>query len=393
MVSTVIAKPTKHCNADCSFCCAPIDGIRGWSFEEYAQVFAGVAPALSETPQWIHHGGEPMTLGPDLYHRLAEFAWSMVPGVEFSMQTNLLAYKSAVWRDLFTEVFNGRISTSFDVGPSERTLRGSSERYARRFWDAIERALADGIKPMVIATFSEDNIGYAQDLYDLSYSYGQDAFPIRLNYRYPAGRASGEGELVSPETYGEMLLGLYERWLSECPPFDVTPLDQMLRITVGLEASEQCPWTHKCGGKFLGIEPSGDVYNCSEFADLSDPAYRYGNIFRDDVYSLLASRGARRVKQRRVRLPQSCVECRHYKQCGGGCMRDAILFDHGLGGKFHYCASWKMVFDRIKESVRTGEADRLLQRYHMTGAEARARLGTDQKHRIIPVHAVAMGAA
>lgn len=46
-------------------------------------------------------------------------------------------------------------------------------------------------------------------------------------------------------------------------------------------------------------------------------------------------------------------------------MRDAELFENGMHGKFHYCESWKMVFARIKESVLSGEADKIMERYGM----------------------------
>lgn len=56
-------------------------------------------------------------------------------------------------------------------------------------------------------------------------------------------------------------------------------------------------------------------------------------------------------------------------------MRDAVLYGKGLGGKFHYCHSWMQVFDRIKESVRNGEADGLIQRYGLDPHKVRRDLG------------------
>ena len=71
----------------------------------------------------------------------------------------------------------------------------------------------------------------------------------------------------------------------------------------------------------------------------------------------------RLMRRRRTHLPFDCTQCRHFNECEGGCMRDAVLYHHGLGGKFHYCESWMMVFDRIKNSIQTGEADQVIAKY------------------------------
>jgi hypothetical protein len=41
-------------------------------------------------------------------------------------------------------------------------------------------------------------------------------------------------------------------------------------------------------------------------------------------------------------------------------MRDAELYGRGLGGKFYYCKSWMMVFDKIKSDIISGRADNFL---------------------------------
>ena len=58
----------------------------------------------------------------------------------------------------------------------------------------------------------------------------------------------------------------------------ITLLDLMLKQSLGV-ATGQCPWTSRCGF-ILGIEPNGNTYNCSEFADLDSDEYMFGNVFR-----------------------------------------------------------------------------------------------------------------
>lgn len=362
MISTIIAKPTKFCNATCTYCSAPPDGAPKWSLDDFKQFFDKLAPHLTDEAIIIWHGGEPMLMGPQFYRDAWAYARSVMPRVRFSMQSNLLSYEHKRWYDVFKDIFDGSVSSSFDPDEQYRVFRGSTSTYTKIFYKRLDAVLADGFRPKVIGTYTEETAPLAITMYEKSLSYGDQAFHLRFNYRYPAGRDQGNGEMLKPESYGRMLLGLYNRWIVDLPDFVITPLDEMLKRVIAVE-SDRCPWTRRCGGAFMGVEPTGDTYNCSEFADLGDKQFRFGNLRTHSIQEMMSSPAARMAKRRRVNVPQDCVECRHFAQCEGGCMRDAILYDHGIFGKFHYCASWKMVFDRIKQTVRNGEADEAIRKY------------------------------
>ena len=362
-ISTVIIKPTKLCNADCSYCCAPPDGAPKWSMDEFRRVFDALEPRLHPAATLIWHGGEPMLLGPDFYREALSYARSRHPGIRFSMQSNMLGYNRR-WNDVFRDVFGGSISTSWDPDELCRTVKGSAELYSRLYHSRMQQILDDGWRPKVISTFDDGTIHLAHDVYDRALaaaSRGQ-TYDIRLNYRYPAGRASEEGPSISPETYGRVLLEIYERWIAETPDFLVTPLDQMFKKVTGDELA-RCPWAKGCTGRIIGLEPNFDVYNCGEFADLGDPAFRFGNLIEDGIDACLTSPAARALATRQFRHPDSCKTCIHFQECEGGCMRDSALFGRGIHGKFQYCESWQEVFSRIKESILTGEADAALAKF------------------------------
>ncbi len=361
-IFTVITKPTKFCNADCTYCSAPPDGARKWSLDDFKRFFDKLAPHLGYGADIIWHGGEPMLMGPDFYIKAHEYKQSIRPDVRFSMQSNILLYERDAWFDVMRDIFQWHVSTSYDPDQQNRTLKGSTQAYTERFWEKLDQVIEDGGRPMVIGTYTQLTWPFAMKMYERILAMGDGAVPLRFNYRYPAGRDAGMGEMITPETYGRMLIELYERWMKDVPVFSITPLDQMLRKVTGVE-SARCPWTKSCGGKFLGVEPNGDTFNCSEFADLADPQYRFGNIFKQTVPEMLASPPAILIRRRRVDNPPDCKTCRHYEVCEGGCARDSVLYERGLGGKFYYCQSWKMVFDRIKESVRTGEAAGVIERH------------------------------
>lgn len=374
--STLIAKPTKFCNATCAYCCAPteVNGAPKWSIDEFKAYFDKLHPYLMPRALILWHGGEPMLMGPDFYWKAWDYVQEVKPGIRFSMQSNILGYDSRRWKDLLKGPFEGSVSTSFDPDEQHREFRGSTSLYTKIFNARLDAMLNDGFHPKVIGTYTEETIHLAHTMYDRAMALGEDAFDVRVNYRYPAGRDDGNGAMITPESYGKVLLELYERWIKDVPSFLVTPLDDMFNKTIGIDGS-RCPWTRSCGGHFLGLEPNGDVYNCSEFADTADQEYRFGNLKENTMPELMMSRASHEARRRRYNLPMDCKSCRHFEQCEGGCMRDAVLFERGMGGKFYYCRSWMMVLDRIKQSIATGEADALILRSGCDPDQVRKALG------------------
>ena len=377
MINVVILKFTKNCNADCSFCAAPKEVNGGYkrNIDDWKRFLEKMSPHLAPSATIIWHGGEPMMLGPDFYVQAREIADEMHPGLRFAMQTNLLLYKESVWGEIISRYFGNGVSTSYEPGLKGRTLKGDPIRYASVFLQKLEDFLDNGHSAKVIANLDSEAVENSDHhkLYDMALRYereimehGKGYMDIRLNYRYPAGRAVKLGdEFPTPEQYGEMLVSIYERMLDDACGFNVTPLDEMVQSVLGID-NGRCPFTRACGGKYLGIEPNGDVYTCSEFADIQDPEFCYGNIWEQDPVEILGSRAATDAKRRAYFVPASCTSCEHFLQCQGGCMRDSALYGRGLYGKTQYCAAWKMVYSRIKESIADGSARRMLAAHGLT---------------------------
>ena len=387
MINVVIAKPTRDCNADCSYCSSPPDGAGRWSDDQFKHWFDLIHDNLNSQADIIWHGGEPMLQGPDFYWKAWEYARSIKKEIRFSIQTNLLLYKRSAWKDLFEQVFQGAISSSYEMNNKQRTIKGDAERYTRRFYQVIDEVVDDGFSPLVIGTYDANNAHRAHDMYDFALKTLDEkgrSFDVRANYMFPTGRvATGLEGGITPVAYGELLLELFERWIHDYRGIDIVPLSQMLDKTSGIEQGSRCPWTRGCGGSFLAIEPNGDLFNCSEFADIGDPNFSYGNIFngtyrgkpgsskggfmvpkkKADSYgvNIMSTPAARAHKRRESVMPPDCFTCSHFKECEGGCHRDAVLWERGMGGKFAYCDSWKMVYGRIKEAIISGEANDYLE--------------------------------
>lgn len=358
-ISVVIAKPTKQCNADCSYCSTPPDGAPKWTIDNFRRSLDILSGSMANNVEWIWHGGEPMLMGPDFFYEAQEVAQEYSTNFQFSMQTNALAYSSSRWFELFRGVFEGRISTSFEPGTKSRTVMGSSETFDRTFLRAMDSLLSDGFAPLVISTITDRTTDAALSLYEKSVSdWGVD---IRINYAAPVGRSIENQGLISPDRYSRVLLELLDRWVRDSPKFDVVPLSQMLRKIVGLD-SERCPWTKSCGGRFISINPDGAVFNCSEFADMGGDSYKFGQLWGDEAVrlvgggaQLMSSPAATDIMMRTIDQPRSCKSCLHFKECEGGCARDSVLFERGMGGKFYYCDTWMTLFAELKARLSRGD--------------------------------------
>ena len=144
---------------------------------------------------------------PQFYEDAWEHVIQHMPDARFSMQTNILGYDRKRWFNVLSNICAGRVSTSFDPDEKFRTYKGDTALYSRIFYDRLSKMLNDGFNPLVIGTYSEDTIHMADMMYDKSLDGGQDrCFDIRFNYRYPAGRDDGNGEQITPKSYGEALI-------------------------------------------------------------------------------------------------------------------------------------------------------------------------------------------
>lgn len=359
-IHVVIAKPTKQCNADCSYCSAVTADNTRWTLESFKRYFDALRNSLAPNCDWIWHGGEPMLMGPEFFIQAKEYTDSLgFTEIRYAMQSNLLLYKKKLWLDCFKYVFQYRVSTSYDPSESMRTIQGNSEKYNHRFFNVLKSLHEDHIHPLAIGVYTNETAQAGIDWYHTVKNMGDASIPLRYNYCYPAGRFMGTNEAITPDNYTKLLMTLLDHWLKDAPNFTITPLDVMLLKTVGKDGS-RCPWTKECGGHFLSLEPGGEVFNCSEFADLNDSSYSFGNLNTNTLPDIFNSIASRQIRQRRIKLPMDCTTCPQFKECEGGCARDAVLFDKGITGKFHYCSTWKTVFARLKEAVLSGEADAVL---------------------------------
>ncbi|NCB49608.1 MAG: radical SAM protein [Alphaproteobacteria bacterium] len=353
MIDVVIAKPTKTCNANCSYCGAALSAKGKWSFDQFKFYFDKLYPHLSPNATWIWHGGEPLMMGVQFYEKTYAYMMKKLPKLRISFQSNLLLYDKT-WKDLLMQITGGALATSFDPDMKGRLYRGSAEAYTALFLEKMSLMHQDGFRLSIIGTYDDEM--YQQGLHlkmmDFAISLGQHAPSLRFNYRYPAGRAKDEGVMMSPENYANLLIETFDKWAESSTSFQIFPQIQMLQLLAHPDIrSIQCPWTRSCFGHFMGIEADGSVFNCCTFSDTNEDKYRFGNLNTDSVEQLFNSEQARALKRARIHIDPKCRSCEFFPICHGGCARDAILYGKDLYESTFYCESWKKVFTHLKKAL------------------------------------------
>ena len=153
-IFVVIAKPTKACNADCSYCSAvPYDKAK-WTFASFKHIWDTLSIGLNQKVQWIWHGGEPLLLPPLFYQECFAYAQKSHPDIQFEMQSNITLYKSSRWKATIQNIFKGCISTSFEYG-GMRTIFGDANKFEKVFQSKLQSLLDDGFKTGIIGTYSQ----------------------------------------------------------------------------------------------------------------------------------------------------------------------------------------------------------------------------------------------
>ncbi|MGN0495569.1 MAG: radical SAM protein [Lachnospiraceae bacterium] len=126
---------------------------------------------------------------------------------------------------------------------------------------------------------------------------------------------AGENDLLTPLNEEEQV-DFYNRMHKA---FDDTDLDEGVNHAWFAEFTpDYCTNCDNCGEKFFLLERNGDIYSCVRGQGHKE--FYYGNIFRDEVHSILA-RGADQIflAHGKKKLNRECVECSYIGYCKTGC--------------------------------------------------------------------------
>jgi uncharacterized protein len=340
----VIVKPTNRCNAGCRYCSSfketqSSDMSPDTLDRMYAELFEYAELKGKRYITFLWHGGEPLLLGKSFYEK----AWSVTPTdksikIKHILQSNMLLLDDE-WVQLFRR-HNVHISTSVDPVGQDRILKDGSQQYPE-WLDKFVLAASKGLHLGLVFTVTPSHIDRYADIYNFfknMQSLSSGPLGVRLNPVYAAGAAAklDQGDLISPDDYGEFLCRLWELWINDGKPFPLSPMSDWSEG----RGSAICEFNGRCQENFIEVSGNGDVHHCGRFADAG---LVMGNINTAKLEDILRHSHMEELGRRSELLKEGpCKGCPLWELCMGGCPCHAYAVFGEITRETPFCDAFRM---------------------------------------------------
>ena len=150
---------------------------------------------------------------------------------------------------------------------------------------------------------------------------------------------------VSPEQWGDFLIGIFDEWVKEdVGEYFVQLFDATLANWMGVQPGI-CTLARTCGHAGA-IEWNGDVFACDHFVF---PQYRLGNLREKSLVEMMYSPQQRDFgRAKRTALPRQCRECRWLFACNGECPKNRFArTTDGEKGLNFLCSGYRRFFEHV----------------------------------------------
>jgi len=355
---TIIFKGTNACNAGCRFCSAAGhkgDPLSVEDFEILARrIEEYVAEAGIENLGFTFHGGEPTLLGADFLEHVCLRLRQLPIPVDFSMQSNLLAFPPALLA--VARRYGIRVGSSVDPIESGRCTIDGKDTFPA--WLRNREVLAKaGVYGGAIFLVTHTAVEQGKRVYDIlnsTVSLGEKRPVFQFNLVYPQGRAAVNRDLlVSAEEGGRFLVEAYKAW-EESGRSSHVPLfaDLVEWFDSGQKTRPQlaCGFMGRCQETHLGIDSTLNLAGCGRGLDTE--AF-YGNLRTESISALVAKSDERsRLATRSERLRTgACADCQFFAICSGGCPDDAVLGTGDIMDRSPHCSAYRLLFEAMAARV------------------------------------------
>jgi uncharacterized protein len=351
---TIIFKGTNACNAGCRFCSAA--GHKGGQITaEDFEILAGrieeyVAEAGIEQLGFTFHGGEPTLLGARFLEQVCVRLRQLPIPVDFSMQSNLLAFPSALLA--VVRRFGVRVGSSVDPIESGRCTVDGKDTFPAwlRNREMLARAGMYGGAIFLVTHPAASQGKRVYRILNSTASLGDKQPVFQFNLVYPQGRAAENSDLlVSAEEGGRFLVEAYEAWEESGRASHVSLFAD---LADWFDSARQnaprlaCGYMGRCHQTHLGIDSDLNLAGCGRGLDAE--AF-YGNIRLDSISSLVEKSDERsKLATRSAQLKDgACADCEFFPVCNGGCPDDAVLGTGDVMDRTAHCAAYKMLFEAM----------------------------------------------
>lgn len=365
--SAVYFNPTERCNMNCTYCYIPEKMRRDGehmstekllkTLDILKRYFRATLPDDS-TPQIIFHGAEPLLNRDAIFAGIDEYGKDFL----FGVQTNATLLDDAAVEFLTSR--NVSIGISLDAPTAKVADR------TRKKWDGqgtFEQVIAamrrlNGYESWsVICTVTNANMQHLTGLVD--FFHKQEVPMCLMNIircTLEPSRSLKPGDAEAAEHFIAALDRTYELYRQTGRRLPVGNFANILLAIIAPAARRLMCDISPCGGGrcFFAVASNGDMFPCSEFIGLD--RFRAGNLFTDDISTVLETESFRLVTGRKVEDIEPCRRCaiRHF--CGSPCPAEAYEMNGGMDNTGAFCEFYEEQVRYAFRIIADGKADAYL---------------------------------
>lgn len=347
----IILKATRLCNLRCTYCHSWRSGAGNvMPLQTLAKISHQVlsSPHIDEV-DFVWHGGE-VTLLPIEYVERAlwiqqQYATPRMKIVN-SLQTNATRI-TPEWIELFKK-YRVNIGVSIDGPPEVHDLRRVDKK-GRGTSAAVQRGIsmlqASGLRVGALAVVDECVIKLGARAY-LEYLVDLKVPAVALLNALPSNSIEDSDESWLPwRVFSDFLRELFEVWWRDYRSAITVRELQSLVNAVKTGYTGLCIYRENCMGRYLTIEPNGDVSACDKY--VGDPDFTFGNIETIGLGEMM--RGSTKLASAIKVVDDAKLHtsgCPEYAICSGGCPHDVRLRQlHGKEGQVECCGLRSLIGD------------------------------------------------
>ena len=362
---SVVWLPTSYCNASCVYCFSDAQGesMELGAVETIAKRLADhVEEQEIDEISLFWQGGEILLLGKHWVreaHRVLQGRLEVTGTVvRHRLQSNLLLVDSE-WVDIFHELFDGRVSTSFDYPNLYRALvpgepEAFTELWLKNYGLVREANLRCGI--ICVPSAATVQAGAARVCRFFFDEVASAGFQVDLPFPSRSWGHAGDltMEMASADGLAAFLAELYDEWRVNYASVGkrVQPLARLEGYFAGDSRRLPCVWGKDCASNFMCIGPRGEVGLCDCWV-LSYPEFNYGNLLESPLAAILEAPARQRFRARLGELVAGeCGECAYLDACFGGCPIRTYTAARTVLQADPYCDVYRCLFKHIGTEMR-----------------------------------------
>ena len=353
----VVMKATRLCNLRCTYCHSWKEGPgQVMTFEVLCKSIHSALTSGASSVEFVWHGGE-VTLLPLAFYRHAAWLQEQFrqPGqvIENALQTNATVPNQPLYS--FFQDYGFHVGISLD-GPPEihdlRRLDKAGRPTSKKVREGIKllRSLGMPVAVLVVVDESVVDLGARRMLESLCELEVDSAGFLNMIPRNLPSPAGSEDKHIPWPLYIDYLCNLFEEWNQFFK--NRVSIREFEDLMQGIERGKtaMCYFAGNCMGRFVTIEPNGDVAACDKYVE--DEDYKFGNVRNKRLAEiLLQSRKLENHTHLQSKNMAKMKKCPWFFVCQGGCPHDYRLNVKYLFNFQGNCCGYRPLLEKMAKNA------------------------------------------